>query len=277
MSDAVTREETLLNAIATGEVVDIVPVTRKEKYLRYLAGIGEKPSKPITREEMLLDKIQAGGTGGGGEEEASMLDSLIQGTLEGVFTSNASKIKKYALCENVSITEAYFPNATHLGMRCFEGCTNLLSVHLPNVIYAENYAFAGSYFTTLSLPNLLEVNSYGFKDSSVKKLYIENVTKIGKSSFDTSIEIVDTSALKSIASTAFQFSSKLNLIIRNENDIVTLTSNSFNSSAYCYVPRSFVESYQLATNWSNYASQIRALEDYTVDGTITGELDESKI
>ena len=63
MSDAVTREETLLNAIATGEAVDIVPVTRKEKYLRYLAGIGEKPIKPITREEMFLDKIQAGGGG----------------------------------------------------------------------------------------------------------------------------------------------------------------------------------------------------------------------
>lgn len=63
MSEAVTREETLLNAIATGGIVDIVPVTRKEKYLRYLAGVGEKPSKPITREEMFLDLIQAGGGG----------------------------------------------------------------------------------------------------------------------------------------------------------------------------------------------------------------------
>lgn len=63
MNDAVTREEMLLNAIATGETPDIKPITRREKYLRYLAGIGEKPKKPITREEMFLDLIQAGGGG----------------------------------------------------------------------------------------------------------------------------------------------------------------------------------------------------------------------
>ena len=34
---------------------------------------------------------------------------------------------------------------------------------------------------------------------------------------------------------------------------------------------------QAATNWSTYAAQFRALEDYTVDGTTTGELDETKI
>jgi hypothetical protein len=38
-----------------------------------------------------------------------------------------------------------------------------------------------------------------------------------------------------------------------------------------------VDEYKAATNWSTYAGRIRALEDYTVDGTITGELDESKI
>jgi hypothetical protein len=46
---------------------------------------------------------------------------------------------------------------------------------------------------------------------------------------------------------------------------------------YIYVPRTLVNSYKTATNWSVYANQFRALEDYTVDGTITGELDESKI
>jgi hypothetical protein len=31
------------------------------------------------------------------------------------------------------------------------------------------------------------------------------------------------------------------------------------------------------TNWTTFSAQFRALEDYTVDGTTTGELDESKI
>lgn len=50
-----------------------------------------------------------------------------------------------------------------------------------------------------------------------------------------------------------------------------------NGKTYIYVPRVLVDDYKTAENWSTYASQFRALEDYTVDGTITGELDESKI
>ena len=48
-------------------------------------------------------------------------------------------------------------------------------------------------------------------------------------------------------------------------------------TGYIYVPRALVDSYKVATNWATYAAQFRALEDYTVDGTVTGDLDESKI
>lgn len=51
----------------------------------------------------------------------------------------------------------------------------------------------------------------------------------------------------------------------------------YNGTGYIYVPKSLIEGYKVATNWSAYADQFRALEDYTVDGTTTGELDESKI
>ena len=46
---------------------------------------------------------------------------------------------------------------------------------------------------------------------------------------------------------------------------------------YIYVPRDMVDTLKSATNWSTYSDQIRALEDYTVDGTTTGYLDETKI
>jgi hypothetical protein len=48
-------------------------------------------------------------------------------------------------------------------------------------------------------------------------------------------------------------------------------------TGYIYVPADLVDSYKAATNWSTFAAQFRALEDYTVDGTITGELDITKI
>ena len=47
-------------------------------------------------------------------------------------------------------------------------------------------------------------------------------------------------------------------------------------NGYIYVPFALIEQYKAATNWSTYAAQFRALEDYTVDGTITGGLDPAK-
>lgn len=51
--------------------------------------------------------------------------------------------------------------------------------------------------------------------------------------------------------------------------------------AYVYVPRNLISSYQTATNWSTlyaaHSDMFRALEDYTVDGTTTGEIKESLI
>ena len=73
------------------------------------------------------------------------------------------------------------------------------------------------------------------------------------------------------------------MIIRSETICTLSNKNAFSGSSvasgtgYIYVPKDLVESYKTATNWSTYATQFRALEDYTVDGTITGELDESKI
>ena len=73
------------------------------------------------------------------------------------------------------------------------------------------------------------------------------------------------------------------LLLRNESLCSLSNTNAFSNSTvktgtgYIYVPATLVDSYKAATNWSTYASQFRALEDYTVDGTITGELDESKI
>lgn len=86
------------------------------------------------------------------------------------------------------------------------------------------------------------------------------------------------------------------LVLSNANAVVTLeNTNAFSScyhilgtknssynpsglkDGYFYVPSALLEDYKVATNWSTYATQFRALEDYTVDGTVTGKLDESKI
>lgn len=45
---------------------------------------------------------------------------------------------------------------------------------------------------------------------------------------------------------------------------------------YIYIPRDMISVLSNETNWSTVATQFRALEDYTLDGTTTGEFDDEK-
>ena len=112
------------------------------------------------------------------------------------------------------------------------------------------------------------------------------VINIGARAFDScsSLTAVDFSAATSIGDYAFNACSALTTLILRSETMCTLSSTyTFtgtpikSGTGYIYVPRALVDSYKTATNWSTYANQFRALEDYTVDGTITGALDESKI
>lgn len=48
-------------------------------------------------------------------------------------------------------------------------------------------------------------------------------------------------------------------------------------TCYIYVPRALKDQYVNETNWTTVSNQFRILEDFTVDGTTTGELDLTKI
>ena len=270
MSEAITREEKLLTAIATGETPDIKPITRKEKYLRYLAGVGEKPSKPVTREEMFLDKIQAGGSSGGGDtgggdSGSSQLDAFIDGSITEL-SSNATSIGEYACNKRRKLTTASFPAVTNIGTYAFQGCSALTTLNFPLVTDIGVYAFSScSQLTIVSFPL---------------------VTSIGQGTFSgcSALTTADFLLVTSISHYVFQNCSNLTTLILRSKTISTLSNiNAFGNTpistgtGYIYVPRALVDTYKSATNWSTYASQFRALEDYTVDGTITGELDETKI
>ena len=89
---------------------------------------------------------------------------------------------------------------------------------------------------------------------------------------------------QTIDADAFNYCSSFKTLILSSETMCTLSNTmAFNGTSiksgtgYIYVPRALLDTYKVATNWSTFANQFRALEDYTVDGTVTGELDESKI
>jgi hypothetical protein len=118
--------------------------------------------------------------------------------------------------------------------------------------------------------------------------YKENrISKVGQYAFYgcTALTVVDVPNVTTIeANSLYNCSALYALILRNTESVCILSNtNALTNSAianrtgYIYVPNSQIAFYQQGTNWSSFASQFRALEDYTVDGTTTGELDETKI
>lgn len=107
--------------------------------------------------------------------------------------------------------------------------------------------------------------------SSLRKCSTPNATSCGMYAFYGcgSVEYIDFGKHKTNFSTnAIPGCHKLKHLIFRSDTLVPLPNvfSNVNSikggSCYFYVPKTLVEEYKNATNWSNYAEQIKAIEDY---------------
>ena len=80
---------------------------------------------------------------------------------------------------------------------------------------------------------------------------------------------IDFDVLGEMKNADFHQCSALTAVIIRSPAVCTMSdSNAFESTpiasgtGYVYVPAALVDSYKAATNWSVYADQIRAIEDY---------------
>lgn len=139
----------------------------------------------------------------------------------------------------------------------------------------------GNYYYELTL----EVETIGqvayYYDKRIEKL-TTNAKEIGSYAFQSCARLhtVDLTAVESIGYDAFIYNNALKTVIIRSRKVPTIpawTVFQYWGNGYIYVPKDLIEAYKTETNWSSYASKYRALEDYTIDGTITGELDTTKI
>lgn len=170
--------------------------------------------------------------------DEALLDSLIDGT----------------------IVEYKDDTCTKVGMKIFAGRKDLVAVEVPNATYID-----------AAFDNV----------TAIKSLVFQNATQIGNYNFNSmsSLEYLDFWKLEAIPPYGIALAQKLKaLVLRKTDGICTLagTKNVW-GTPYIYVPAALIDTYKTATNWSTFADQFRALEDYTVDGTIMGELDWDKI
>lgn len=159
------------------------------------------------------------------------------------------------------------------------------------------------YLTYEDTENVTEMSYMFYKADNLEKIRLNTikVTTMGYMFYQVySIETIDISHFNmSTTSSTYMWCKECirlkNIIIRNFGANYVLDSSAFSDcfhlngtvngtynptgakDGYIYVPENMIETLSSATNWATYASQLRALEDYTVDGTTTGELDESKV
>lgn len=140
----------------------------------------------------------------------------------------------------------------------------------PGYIYLKliNRRISGTYTneTVESIGEGAFLNCYALTSVSFPV-----ATSIGSSAFwnCSALTTIDFPAATSIGDNAFASCSALTTLILRSEIMATLNAkNAFNNTpiktrtGYIYVPAILVDTYKTDTNWSTYANQIRAIEDY---------------
>lgn len=203
-------------------------------------------TEAMTPEEMAA-QIAGIETGGGGVDINAIADGSIGGEL---VIDEADTIQEYAFYRKTALELVIAPKVKTVGQYAFYYCAQLSGLELPSVETVGGYAFA----------------------------------------YCLEIDTIDMPKAKSIGTYAFSNCAKLKTIILRAGSVATLANTTAlyytpfansGTGGILYVPAALVDSYKAANRWSTILgypnNQIRALEDYTVDGTVTGELDPNKI
>lgn len=114
-------------------------------------------------------------------------------------------------------------------------------------------------------------------DRSIAEFADDRLTAVGVSAFKgcAALKFADLPIVNTLGSGVFSECGDLvALILRSETMCTlggTFSSDPFTAgTGYIYIPSALLDTYKAATNWSTYADQFRAIEDYTVDGTVMG-------
>lgn len=239
--------------------------------------------------------------------EGYSVDQIALSQIAGELHFTSDVIGAYSFYNDTGITSVDGLNVVTIGTYAFYNIANITSINAPNVITIGNYAFTAPKvtsidfplctsigtncftncptITSINLPELTAVPASSFGYLGVKELVIPKAKSVGNSSLTNSktLTYVDLPLCTSIANYGLRNNSKLETLILRSSTMCTLSNYALNSTkiwnktGYVYVPSELIDSYSAATNWSKIPNQFRALEDYTIDGTITGELDTSKI
>lgn len=195
----------------------------------------------------------------------AVTDSIIDRSITEFKDNVITKIGGYAFSGCTALETVDLPNVTLLGSDCFVNCTALTMLEFPNI---AGELLQYSYL----IGNCGGGDGYG-NNPSKTYLKLPRVTKMGTYAIvKFSPMVAEFSLPVTFSASAFGYGCCGYLVLRGET-LSTALGSPFSGGIRndILAPRSLIDSYKVATNWSNYADQFKAIEDYTVDGTTTGE------
>lgn len=232
------------------------------------------------------------------------------GALESIEAPLVDEVGTQAFSGCAALTSINFPELKIIGNYAFSD-TGLTDVYVfPKATYIGSSGFAGSAITGVSAELVENLQGATFKDctaleaadfpnvtifsgtsvfsgcSALKFVNFPALTELKANAFEycSALEYIEFNNLNSIQSGCFSKCTSLQAMVLRRTDTITAikSANSLGAldngvQGYVYVPQALKATYESDTFWGYTGARFRALEDYTVDGTVTGALDMTKI
>ena len=275
-----------------------------DKLVAIADAIREKTGKTdeMTLNQMAveIDEIASGNT--------EVEDALLTRTLTSYENDRITELGRYGLQGMRLMETVSLPNLVKTPIDAFADCTALKHVSLPKYTGLQGGSRMFIRCSALTddsfdIPNLIHTNAWDFQECTgltkipyesqldyvgdmsfrnclIQSVNLPNVTGIGYSSFYDckSLGRVDVGVKqrKTLRRDTFNGCSALETCILRADAFLPMENTSAfkgtpieSGTGYIYVPSALVDQYKAATNWTVYADQIRAIEDYS---EITGGL-----
>lgn len=196
-----------------------------------------------------VDGIQAGAS-------TDYFKQRLEASMTEYVDNESTKAGPYSFAEQAQLTTVSMPEVTNIGNHCFLDCRKLTSIYFPKLVVLLYNAFRNCS----SLTEFVSGESF---NSRIDNSTFQGCTSLTKADFKHI-------GYQGFGGYSLSCANLVTLIIRNTDAVPPTESTIFGADTtkmnkgegYIYVPASMVDAYKVATNWSKYADQIRAIEDY---------------
>ena len=232
-------------------------------------------AQALATKGLVMDSdVTVGGMGEAIEKAGKdAIRTVVDGSYAGEYRDEEiTEVRPYGLYGMSGLTSLDLPAVTTVGDSGLRGMSGLTSLDLPAVTtVGHNVLMDCASLTSIELPAMTRCgNAFVQGCTALKRLVLPKLGYIAWAMCQgvTSLEVFDTGAWSFSSSAFMNCSSLVAVIIRSSTRAALGGVGEFagtpiaSGTGYIYVPRALVDKYKVATNWSVYADQIRAIEDY---------------